>query len=152
MTPAAIRRHCLSFPGATESIQWGGERVFKVGGRMFAVIGAMKGADAMSWKCSDESFRLLTELPGLTPAPYLARAQWVKLEPLAALPDADLKAYLRRAYDIVAARLPKRMRAALAGAAVRNRTASATRPARRASRGPSRNSARSGTRRRPPSP
>jgi predicted DNA-binding protein (MmcQ/YjbR family) len=50
----------------------------------------------------------------------------VKLEPLAALPDADLKAYLRRAYEIVAAALPKRMRAALAGGgAVRNRTASA---------------------------
>ena len=28
MRPAAIRKLCLSLPGATESIQWGGERVF----------------------------------------------------------------------------------------------------------------------------
>jgi predicted DNA-binding protein (MmcQ/YjbR family) len=91
--------------------------VFKVGGKMFAVISTMKGADAMSWKCSDESFRLLTELPGLTPAPYLARAQWVRLEPLKALPDADLKAYLRRAYEIVAAGLPKKTRDTLAAPA-----------------------------------
>lgn len=137
MTPAEIRRHCLSFPGAAETIQWGNERVFKVGGKMFAVIGAERGADAMSFKCSDASFRLLTELPGLVPAPYLARAQWVKVEPLAALPDADLRAYLRRAYEIVAAALPRTARPALAPAtAATSRTASRTSPARRSSRGP----------------
>ena len=133
MKPAAIRKLCMSFPGATEVIQWGGERVFKVVGKMFAVISAARDADAMSFKASDESFRLLTELPGLTPAPYLARAQWVRIAPLAALPDGDLAAYLRRAYEIVAGGLPKKVRDAL----LTNRTASATPPARRASRGPS---------------
>lgn len=138
MTPAAIRKLCLSFPGATESIQWGNDRVFKVGGKMFAVIGAERGADAMSFKASDESFRLLTTLPGLAPAPYLARARWVKIAPLASLPAADLAAYLKRAYAIVAAGLPKKTRDALApDPALKNRTASATRPARRSSRGPS---------------
>ena len=133
MKPAAIRKLCMSFPGATETIQWGGERVFKVGGKMFAVISAARDADAMSFKASDESFRLLTELPGLTPAPYLARAQWVRIAPLASLPEGDLAAYLRRAYEIVAGGLPKKTRDAL----LTNRTASATPPARRASRGPS---------------
>lgn len=133
MKPAAIRKLCMSFPGATETIQWGGERVFKVGGKMFAVISAARDADAMSFKASDESFRLLTELPGLMPAPYLARAQWVKIEPLASLPDGDLAAYLRRAYEIVAGRLPKKTRDSL----LTNRTASASSPARRSSRAPS---------------
>ncbi|MGH7003830.1 MAG: MmcQ/YjbR family DNA-binding protein [Alphaproteobacteria bacterium] len=134
MTPAAIRRHCLSFPGATEAIQWGDDRVFKVGGKMFAVIAARANAKSMSFKCSDASFRLLTALPGLAPAPYLARAQWVKIEPLTALPGDDLKAYLARAYEIVAAGLPKKTREALATEPT-NRTASTTPPARRASRG-----------------
>ena len=133
MKPAAIRKLCMSFPGATESIQWGGERVFKIGGKMFAVISAARDADAMSFKASDESFRLLTELPGLMPAPYLARAQWVKIEPLASLPEGDLAAYLRRAYEIVAGRLPKKTRDAL----LTNRTASTSSPARRSSRAPS---------------
>jgi predicted DNA-binding protein (MmcQ/YjbR family) len=137
--PTAIRKLCLSLPGATETIQWGGERVFKVGGKMFAVISAARNADAMSFKASDESFRLLTELPGLAPAPYLARAQWVRIAPLAALPEADLAAYLRRACAIVAAGLPKKVRETLAPDSVAtNRTASTTSPARRASRGPSR--------------
>jgi len=131
--PAAIKKLCMSFPGATESIQWGGERVFKIGGKMFAVISAARDADAMSFKASDESFRLLTELPGLMPAPYLARAQWVKIEPLASLPEGDLAAYLRRAYEIVAGRLPKKTRDAL----LTNRTASTSSPARRSSRAPS---------------
>ena len=32
-----LRELCLSFPGATEQIQWGYDLVFKVGGKMFAV-------------------------------------------------------------------------------------------------------------------
>ena len=141
MTPAAIRKLCLSLPGATESIQWGGERVFKVGGKMFAVISAARDADAMSFKAGDESFRLLTELPGLSPAPYLARAMWVKIAPLASQPPSDLAAYLRRAHALVVAALSKKMRESLAT----NRTASTSSPARRASRGLSGRSARSGT-------
>ncbi len=141
MTPAAIRKLCLSFGGATETIQWGGERVFKVGGKMFAVISAARDADAVSFKASDESFRLLTELPGLTPAPYLARAKWVRIAPLSSLPPADLAAYLRRAHEIVVAALPKKLRTGLPT----TRTASATSPARRASRGLSGTSVRSGT-------
>ncbi len=26
-----LRKHCLSFPGATEQIQWGADLVFKIG-------------------------------------------------------------------------------------------------------------------------
>ena len=32
-----LRKICLSFPGATEQIQWGDDLLFKVGGKMFAV-------------------------------------------------------------------------------------------------------------------
>ncbi len=37
MTLEKLRKHCLSYPGATEQIQWGADLVFKVGGRVFAV-------------------------------------------------------------------------------------------------------------------
>ena len=137
MTPASVRKLCLSLPGATETIQWGDDRVFKVGGKMFAVIGAGIHADSMSFKASDESFRILAELPGLEPAPYLARAKWIRISPLTALPPAELEAYLRRAYEIVRSSLSKKVQSAL-GAPVakpKSRTASATSPARRASRG-----------------
>jgi predicted DNA-binding protein (MmcQ/YjbR family) len=153
VTPAAIRRHCLALPAATANVQWGNDLVFKIGGKMFAAMDAGPGADAISFKCDEDGFRLLTELPGIAPARYLARAFWVTVSPLDALPAAHLAAYLARAHALVAARLPRATRRALGlDVAPTTRTASATRSARRASRARSGTSARSGTRRRPARP
>lgn len=104
-----IEKFLLTLPGATLSIQWGSDRVFKIGGKMFAVIGDYgdgKGPVGMSFKASEESFRILTELPGIKPAPYLARAQWVSLDKPTRLPAKELRAYLTRAHAIVASGLP----------------------------------------------
>ena len=110
MKLADIEKFLLALPGATLSIQWGNDRVFKVGGKMFAVLGFDndKAAHGMSFKASSESFRILTELPGIKPAPYLARAEWVYLDKPTRLPQKDLKAYLTRAHAIVASGLPKK--------------------------------------------
>ena len=115
LTPAAVRKHCLSFPGATVNLQWGNDHVFKVGGKMFAVVGIYDGKfHGLSFKAAADSFMILTQLPGIVPAPYLARAQWVALDKLSALPSSELKAYLRRAYGIVASGLPKSVQRKLA--------------------------------------
>jgi predicted DNA-binding protein (MmcQ/YjbR family) len=110
MKPADLEKFLLALPGATLSIQWGNDRVFKVGGKMFAVIGFHndKSFGGMSFKASSESFRILTELPGIKPAPYLARAEWVYLDKPSRLPAKELKAYLTRAHAIVASGLPKK--------------------------------------------
>lgn len=110
MKPADLEKFLLTLPGATLSIQWGNDRVFKVGGKMFAVIGFHddKSFGGMSFKASDESFRILTELEGIKPAPYLARAQWAYLDKPTRLPAKELRAYLTRAHAIVASGLPKK--------------------------------------------
>jgi predicted DNA-binding protein (MmcQ/YjbR family) len=113
MTLDALRRLCLSFPGATEQIQWGADLVFKVGGKMFCVANTEPGAVAMSFKCDDETFAALVERDGVIPAPYLARAKWVALERFDSLPVRELTPLLRRSYELVAAKLPKATRAAL---------------------------------------
>ena len=33
-----VRDHCLSFPNAKESLQWGETLCFKVGGKIFATL------------------------------------------------------------------------------------------------------------------
>ena len=105
-----VRRHCLSFPHATENVQWGNDLVFKVGGKMFAVT-VLEPTDVyLSFKCSPEEFAELTELPGVIPAPYLARAQWVALESEDALSAATVKRLLRKSYDLVFAKLTKKAR------------------------------------------
>ncbi len=95
--------------------------MFKVGGKMFAVAHLEPARTWMSFKCSPEDFAELTELPGVIPAPYLARAQWVALEHEEALPPAQLRALLRRAHALVLARLPKKTQAGLARGAPRAR-------------------------------
>lgn len=116
MTYKDLEKFLLALPHATLTIQWGADRVFKVAGKMFAVIGDYgdgKGPAGMSFKAAEESFRILTELSGIKPAPYLARAQWVHLDKPTRLKSAELKAYLTRAHAIVASGLPKKTQKAL---------------------------------------
>jgi len=108
-----LRELCLSFPGATEQIQWGYDLVFKIGGKMFAVTPLEPAPVYLSFKASPESFAELTERPNIIPAPYLARAQWVALETRDAVPRDELAGLLRESYELVTARLPKKIRESL---------------------------------------
>jgi len=69
----------------------------------------------LSFKASPESFAELTERPHIIPAPYLARAQWVALESRDAVPRNELAGLLRESYELVAAKLPKKIRESLSG-------------------------------------
>jgi predicted DNA-binding protein (MmcQ/YjbR family) len=112
VSPAAFEKAALALPGATLSVQWGADRVYKVGGKMFACRGDNGGAKdpPVSFKCSDLSFELLVKKKGVAPAPYLARAKWVMLENLRALPDAEIEARLAEAHRLVVEKLPRKLR------------------------------------------
>ncbi len=113
MTKDRLKKLCLKLPGATANVQWGADLVFKVGGKMFAVTGTGRGPSGLSFKASPESFHILTQLPGIVPSRYLARAGWVYLENLTVLPDDQLAAYVARSHALVVATLPKKVQAAL---------------------------------------
>src|SRR5579863_5633179 len=108
MEVESVRAHCRSFPHTTEHLQWGADLVFKVGGKMYAVLPLEPAPVWISFKCSDETFAELVEMTGLIPAPYLARAKWVAIECKSALPPVHLKRLLSEAYALVLAKLPKR--------------------------------------------
>ena len=103
----------MAFPHATEQVQWGDNLVFKVGGKIFAIAALEPAAILVSFKVTPDDFAELTERPGVIPAPYLARAQWVALESEDAVPVAEVKKLLRHSYDLVFAKLPKKMQATL---------------------------------------
>jgi predicted DNA-binding protein (MmcQ/YjbR family) len=113
--------YCLSLPAATLSIQWGGRSVFKVGGKIFAVAGeddqsrddGGRGLSGFSFKASDMAYELLIEHGAARPAPYLARAKWVRLVSRDSLDADDLRAYLGQAHGLVAAKLTRATRKAL---------------------------------------
>src|SRR5882762_3193760 len=110
-----LRELCLSFPGVTEQIQWGNDLLFKVGGKMFAAAPLEPAHVCLSFKASPENFAELTERPHVIPAPYLARAQWVALETRDAVPRNELAGLLRESYELVAAKLPRKIRESLSG-------------------------------------
>jgi predicted DNA-binding protein (MmcQ/YjbR family) len=108
-----LRKLCLSFPSATEQIQWGDDLLFKVAGKMFAVASLEPTRVWLSLKVTPENFAELTERPGIIPAPYLARAKWIALESRDALSPAELALLIRFSYDLVVAKLPHKTRAAI---------------------------------------
>jgi predicted DNA-binding protein (MmcQ/YjbR family) len=109
VTPKQVEAAALALAGAELSIQWGDDRVYKVGGKMFAVLGGGK-APTLSFKTSDVGFEMLTGREGIVPAPYLARAKWVQLTSLTGMEADELRARLADAHRLVVAKLPKRLR------------------------------------------
>ncbi|PKP81434.1 MAG: hypothetical protein CVT79_10070 [Alphaproteobacteria bacterium HGW-Alphaproteobacteria-18] len=110
MTPARLRKHCLSLPGAECMVQWGDDQIYKIAGKMFAATD--KACAHISFKCSDEAFHVLVESGVAVPAPYLARAKWVQVTP-EALPEDELRQRITQAYAIVRSKLTRKLQAAL---------------------------------------
>jgi predicted DNA-binding protein (MmcQ/YjbR family) len=101
----SIREYCLSFPRTTEKLQWGDALCFKVGAKMFAVLGLDRLR--LSFKCTADSFAELIERQDIRPSPYLGRYKWVMLDRLDALRDDELEDLIRQSYEMVAEKAPK---------------------------------------------
>ncbi|MFC5549058.1 MmcQ/YjbR family DNA-binding protein [Massilia aerilata] len=105
----AAKRLCRTFAGCTEDVKWGADLVFSVGEKMFAVTANAAPAEGISFKVDDDRFLELTDRPGIIPAPYLARAKWVHVSREADLSDQEAAQLLRRSYELVHARLSRKL-------------------------------------------
>ena len=65
---------------------------------------------------------LTAPLPGVVPAPYLARAHWVQVTDARALTDAQARELVTRSHALVHARLTRRDREAIAAAIPKRKT------------------------------
>jgi predicted DNA-binding protein (MmcQ/YjbR family) len=108
----ALRKFCLSFPNATENLQWGDDLCFKIGGKIFAILGLDSVPLKICFKCNPETFADLTEREGIVPAPYVGRYKWVLLERMDAVTDSELRSLIQQSYNMVVAKTksPKRQR------------------------------------------
>ena len=99
-------------PGAEWSDPWGGGHDgWKVGGKIFALVGA-QGTHVSVKTDSVETAAFLIETGVAERAPYLHRS-WVAL-PLDSAPD-ELAHRIRMSYRMVRASLPKKVQATLSG-------------------------------------
>jgi predicted DNA-binding protein (MmcQ/YjbR family) len=101
----------MALPGVELDVKWGDDHCYCVGGNMFcATDGAYR---ALSFKASDIAFEALTATGRARPARYLARAKWVSLGDLSRENADEVSEWVRTAYGLVAARLPRKIRAEL---------------------------------------
>jgi predicted DNA-binding protein (MmcQ/YjbR family) len=118
MTPEEFHDVALRLPAAHFDVKWGEDRIYSVGGRMFAAAGRLGDrAPLYMFKASELAFAVLIEAAIARPAPYLARAGWVQLLSSTALPPEELSRHLAEAHRLVCTRLPKRIRREILGEA-----------------------------------
>ncbi|OCW57620.1 MmcQ/YjbR family DNA-binding protein [Hoeflea olei] len=110
MSRETVNSICATLPGAEVSDPWGGGHdAWKVGGKMFASIGATMPGVAIKTD-SVETASMLIEMGAGTKAPYF-HASWVLLDWNM---DADeLRARILASYRLVRASLPKKVQAGL---------------------------------------
>lgn len=99
-------------PHATHVVQWGNADVYKVGGKVFAIIGMGDSGDTVTFKTSELAFEVLSDSPGLRPAPYMASRglKWIQHYDRPGLSDDNLRDHIAASFDMVVAGLSKKRR------------------------------------------
>jgi len=115
-----IRAICMAMPYVAETLNWGHHLVYfvgdrEIGGKMFAMTDVDGTGFGVLWfHCGAERFHELLEREGISASPYLARAHWVTLERWDALRPREIEEELKRAYELIYAKLPPRTKKVLA--------------------------------------
>ncbi|HEV2884727.1 MAG TPA: MmcQ/YjbR family DNA-binding protein [Pyrinomonadaceae bacterium] len=121
----SVRKFCLSLPHVDEIVQWENDLLFRIGGKMFAVVALEPSHGVLlSFKCTPEKFAELVEQDGIIPAPYVARYHWVGFQRFDALPERELKELLRNAYQLILEKLPRKTQESLGSTSSKQKPAS----------------------------
>ena len=115
MTPERLSAHLESFPGAIRDQPFGPTvQVFKIAGKMFAILGRRNDRLAVSLKCDPFLSEILrAEHDCITPGYHLNKRHWITIEVDGSLGDDDLLGLVRHSYERVKTKLPKAERARL---------------------------------------
>jgi predicted DNA-binding protein (MmcQ/YjbR family) len=115
MDLSTLQEWVAGWPGVSHEIKWHDDVVFMVAGKMF-VVHCFQGKNQgqLSFKVEDERFLELTDRPHVIPAPYMARAHWISLLPSCEMDSSEKRAMVRRSYELVRAKLTRKLQAELA--------------------------------------
>ena len=101
---------CAAFPAVELSYPFGEETpVFKVVGKVFAILSAERGPGTITLKADPEDARaLVSEFPEVTPGYHMNKKHWISV----ALPSgaAPLRELIRDSWELVVAGLPRAQR------------------------------------------
>ena len=104
-----IREYCLSKPGVTEGFPFNDTAlVFKVMGKMFALLDLSEDSKGISLKCDPELAIELRELhPEVTPAYHFNKQHWNGVNLKGSISNTQLEEWIDHSYELVAGSLPK---------------------------------------------
>jgi predicted DNA-binding protein (MmcQ/YjbR family) len=108
---------CASFPGAVEDYPFGdGVAVFKVGGRMFALVALEGSPGFVNLKCDPAlALELRARFASVRPGYHADKRHWNTIELDGGLPDDELRELVEHSYQLVVARLPRAERSRFTG-------------------------------------
>ncbi|HRH70108.1 MAG TPA: MmcQ/YjbR family DNA-binding protein [Flavobacteriales bacterium] len=109
MTAEDIRAISKKLPHTTEDVKWGADLCFCVAAKMYCVTG-LSGPFGVSFKVPDEDFEEVSTRKGFKPADYVARYKWVTVTEASAISRKELESFIRTSYELVSAKLPKKLR------------------------------------------
>lgn len=98
----AFREYCLSLPEVEETLPFDDDTlVYKVGGRMFALI-SISSPDHFAVKCNpDRAILLRDRFSEITPAFHLNKRHWNDVSIVGELPSSFIMAEIRHSYYAV---------------------------------------------------
>jgi predicted DNA-binding protein (MmcQ/YjbR family) len=108
---------CASLPGATEDYPFGdGVAVFKVGGRMFALVPLEGSPGTVNLKCDpDLALELRARYAAVHPGYHQNKRHWNTVDLVSSVEDDNLREMIDHSYGLVINGLPRAKRARLQG-------------------------------------
>ena len=101
--------------GAVEDYPFGdGVAVYKVGGRMFALVSLDGDPGSVNLKCDpDLVLELRARYPAVRPGYHQDKRHWNTVELDGSIPESELREMIEQSYELVVSRLPRADRARL---------------------------------------
>jgi len=108
----ALHRYLMSKRGTVEERPFASELpVYKVMGKMFALLWAEDTPPRLNLKCDPFHAELLREaFPAVTPGYHMNKRHWNTIALDGSVPDEDLKAMIDESYDLVVSSLTRAAR------------------------------------------
>jgi predicted DNA-binding protein (MmcQ/YjbR family) len=112
VTARALKKLCLSFPGASETFPFGPEHsVFKVEGKLFAISALERSPLSVSLKCEPElAAQLRAAHAAIAPGYHLNKRHWNTVTLDGSVPDEMVRDMVEDSYDLIVAAMPRAVR------------------------------------------
>ena len=104
MDAESFRDCCLAKPGATESTPFGPDNlVFKVGGKMFALLAIDEVPPRVNLKCDpDLALELRDRYDDVQPGYHMNKKHWNTVVLQSRIPEAEVRKMIDHSYELVA--------------------------------------------------